>query len=60
MSDIYPAVRAELKALDDMLLRAIPGTSGMTRAHLEDLRHRIAEALQGKLGQPVVSQLPED
>jgi hypothetical protein len=55
MSDIHPAVRAELKELDAMLRAAIPNTSGMMRAHLEDLRHRIDEALKGKLGETVIS-----
>ena len=54
MSDIHPAVRAELKELDAMLRAAIPGTSGMPKAHLEDLRHRIDEALKGKLGTETV------
>ena len=48
LSDIKPAVRAELKALDAQIDAAIPGVSGMTRAHLEDLRHRIDGALKGR------------
>jgi hypothetical protein len=48
LSDIYPAVRAELRALDAEIATALPRTSGMTRAHLDDLRHRIDEALKGK------------
>jgi len=60
MSDIYPAVRAELKNLDAMLRDVIPRTSGMQRAHLEDLRHRIDEALKGKLGSEVVSEISND
>jgi hypothetical protein len=54
MSDIHPAVRAELKELDAMIRAALPQTSGMVRAHLEDLRHRIDEALKGKLGTETV------
>jgi hypothetical protein len=58
MSDIHPAVRAELKELDALLRAAIPSTSGMMKAHLEDLRHRIDQALQGKTGEtPVVSAI---
>jgi hypothetical protein len=45
LSDIYASVRAELKALDAQIAAALPRTSGLTRAHLDDLRHRIAEAL---------------
>ncbi len=48
LSDINAAARAELTLLDNDIKGAIPKTSGMTRAHLEDLRHRIAEALKGK------------
>jgi hypothetical protein len=47
LSDIYPAVRAELEALDDQIESAVGRTSGMTRAHLVDLHHRIAKALDG-------------
>jgi hypothetical protein len=51
MSDIYPAVRAELRELDGEIRGAIPKAGDrMTRAHLEDLRHRIADALKGKAG----------
>jgi len=51
LSDIYPAVRAELKELDADIKGAIPKASDrMTKAHLEDLRHRIADALKGKAG----------
>jgi hypothetical protein len=51
MSDIYPAVRAELRELDTDIRAAIGKTSDrMTHAHLEDLRHRIADALKGKAG----------
>ncbi len=48
MSDIYPAVRAELKALDEQIQAAIPGASGIKKAHLEDLHFRITNALEGK------------
>jgi hypothetical protein len=48
LSDIYPAVRAELRAIDAQIAGALARTSGMTKAHLEDLRHRIAEALAGR------------
>jgi hypothetical protein len=37
-----------LSELDRMIEAAIPGTSGMQRAHLEDLRFRISEALKGR------------
>jgi len=47
LSDIYASARADLKALDQQIQAAMPRTSGMTRAHLEDLRARIAEALEG-------------
>ncbi|MGH7553970.1 MAG: zinc-dependent metalloprotease, partial [Longimicrobiales bacterium] len=56
LTDIQAAARAELKELDAMIRIVVPNTSGMTRAHLEDLRHRIDEALKGKLGTaPVVT-----
>jgi hypothetical protein len=48
LSDIHPAVRAELQALDAELAVAVAGASGITRAHLEDLRHRIQLALKGE------------
>jgi len=48
MSDIYPAVRGELGALDALLRDGIGRSSGMKRAHLEDLRHRIEQALNPK------------
>ena len=51
LSDIYPAVRAELKAIDTQIQGALSRTSGITRAHLEDLHTRITEALQGHKGQ---------
>ena len=31
-----------------MIEAAIPGSEGMQRAHLEDLRFRISEALKGR------------
>ena len=49
LSDIYPAVRAELRALDAQL-KAAKGGDRTTAAHVSDLRHRIAEALKGKAG----------
>jgi hypothetical protein len=48
LSDIYPAVRAELRALDAQLRDAAGRSSGMKRAHLEDLRYRIEQALNPK------------
>jgi len=48
LSDIHPAVRNELSELDRMIEAAIPGTAGMQKAHLEDLRFRIREALKGR------------
>jgi hypothetical protein len=48
LSDIHPAVRAHLGELDDMIELVIPTADGMQRAHLEDLRFRIAEALKGR------------
>jgi len=48
LSDIYPAVRAHLAELDERIEAFIPSTSGMQRAHLEDLRFRISEALKGR------------
>jgi hypothetical protein len=51
LSDINPTTRAELKELDGGIRAAISKTSDrMTKAHLEDLRHRIADALKGKAG----------
>ncbi|MDA1082229.1 MAG: zinc-dependent metalloprotease [Gemmatimonadetes bacterium] len=51
-SDLYPAVRAELKALDAQLrTNAARVTDRTTRAHIDDLRFRIGEALKGKPGQ---------
>jgi len=55
LSDIHAAVRADLKALNQDLLLAIPSRSGMTRAHLEDLLHRVEEALKKKEETPRVT-----
>jgi len=55
LSDIYPAVRAELRALDAEIRMALPRATGMNKAHLEDLRHRIDEALKGKTANSVNS-----
>lgn len=49
VSDLYPAVRAELRGLDAQL-RGAKTTDRTTAAHVADLRHRIAEALKGKAG----------
>ena len=48
MSDIHPAVRAHLSELDGRIAAAIPQTTDMQKAHLEDLRFRISEALKGR------------
>ncbi|HVZ78019.1 MAG TPA: zinc-dependent metalloprotease, partial [Gemmatimonadaceae bacterium] len=49
MTDIYPAIRAELKAIDAEARDAIGKASDRdTRAHLEDVRHRIDEILNPK------------
>jgi hypothetical protein len=45
LSDLFPTVRAELNALDAELRAASARSSGMKKAHIDDLRHRIAEAL---------------
>jgi hypothetical protein len=51
LSDIYPAVRAELRALDAEIKGGeAKANDRMTKAHLSDLRHRIADALKGKAG----------
>ena len=58
MSDIYPGVRSHLKELDGLIEVVIPQTTGMQKAHLEDLRFRIAEALKGPTvdaGPPIVA-----
>lgn len=49
LSDIQAAARFELKELDVLIRAAIPNSSGIVRAHLEDLRHRIDEALKRRL-----------
>jgi hypothetical protein len=46
LSDLYPTVRAELRALDAELASASGRSSGMKKAHIDDLRFRIAEALK--------------
>jgi hypothetical protein len=56
LSDINPAVRAELRELDAEIGVAIPRTRGITRAHLEDLRFRIDEALKNKPAGPLATQ----
>src|SRR6185503_7848431 len=40
LTDLQAAVRNELKELDQDIERALPGRTGMNKAHLEDLRHR--------------------
>jgi len=51
LSDLYPAVRAELTALDAELKAAEGRASDpMSKAHIADLRHRIADGLKGKAG----------
>ena len=44
-SDIRAAFRAELRALDADLARAIPRASGITKAHLDDARDQIRKIL---------------
>jgi hypothetical protein len=46
LTDIQAAARSELKSLDADIRLVVPRTNGMTRAHLEDLLHRIEEALK--------------
>ena len=48
LSDLYPTVRAELRALDAALAAGSARSSGMKKAHIDDLRHRIAQALTVK------------
>lgn len=51
LSDINGVVRAELKALDAELKgAAAKSTDRNTKAHISDLRHRIADAIKGKAG----------
>jgi hypothetical protein len=45
-SDIPAAFRADLRALDIELGRAIPRATGITRAHLEDARDQIKRILK--------------
>jgi hypothetical protein len=45
-SDIRAAFRADLRALDGELGRAIPRATGITRAHLEDARDQIRRILK--------------
>jgi hypothetical protein len=45
-SDIKAAFRAELRALDGDLARAIPRASGISRAHLQDARDQIRRILR--------------
>ncbi len=51
LSDIRAAARAELSALDQQIGKAMLLARGMKRAHLEDLRQRIAKALDEDSGQ---------
>jgi hypothetical protein len=48
LSDLFPVVRAELRTLDSELASASGRSSGLKKAHIDDLRHRIAEALKVK------------
>ena len=48
LTDLHAVGRAELQALDAQLRAAAGKGDRMTRAHVADLRHRIAEALKGK------------
>ena len=41
-------MRAHLSELDGLIAAAIPQTTDMQKAHLEDLRFRISEALKGR------------
>ncbi len=50
LTDINAAVRNELRELDADLKAAENKGDKMTRAHVADLRHRIADALKGKAG----------
>jgi hypothetical protein len=45
-SDIRAAFRAELRALDADLALAIPRSSGITRAHLQDARDQVRKILR--------------
>ena len=55
LSDINAAVRNELKELDLEILMAIPRRQGMDKAHLDDLRFRIEQALKKQPEQPRVT-----
>jgi hypothetical protein len=48
LSDIHAVVRAELMALGDDIQHAAEGASGLKKAHLDDLLHRIEKALEGE------------
>jgi uncharacterized protein DUF4953/uncharacterized protein DUF5117/uncharacterized protein DUF5118 len=48
LSDLQAAVRAELKSLDAEILLSIARRQGMDKAHLDDLRFRIDQALKNK------------
>lgn len=48
LSDIHAVVRAELVALGDDVRHAADRASGLKKAHLEDLLHRIETALEEK------------
>ena len=49
--DAGPFLRGELRALDASVLLALDGTSDRaTRLHLDDVRHRIARALDPSAG----------
>jgi hypothetical protein len=51
LSDMNGVVRAELRALDAELKAAAGKASDRnTKAHIADLRHRIADAIKGKAG----------
>ena len=60
LSDLQAAVRNELKELDNEIERALPGRNGMNKAHLEDLRHRIEEALKSKPATATVTPVTTD
>jgi hypothetical protein len=55
LSDLQAAVRAELKALDEEIMRALSRRQGMDKAHLDDLRFRIDQALKNKAPLPVTT-----
>ncbi|NIP79340.1 MAG: hypothetical protein GWM90_09050 [Gemmatimonadetes bacterium] len=41
-------MRAHLTGLDALIEASLPSRTDMQKAHLEDLRFRISEALQGR------------